>query len=138
MLAPRPGVSGGLVQRDYATGGSGKGVRGPIDHLSRLLGGVRFLQRRAGILCQQGPAERSPTLPRLSGSGEAGTNRGRPARVPCRDLRQLRWPGDGALCAAQRQAGVLQLLLRQGQGRHADGVGEGLTSTRKLATHEPT
>ncbi len=116
----RRGRSGGLVQRDYARGGSGEGVRGPIAYLSRLLGGVHLLQRRAGVLFEQGPAERPPTLPGMPSGGEAGTDRRRPAGISRRDLRQLRWPGHGPIRAAERPPRLLQLMLRQGPSRNAE------------------
>jgi hypothetical protein len=129
--------SGGLVQRDYARGGSGEGVRGPIAYLSRLLGGVHLLQRRTGFLFEQGPVERSPTLPGMSSGGEAGADRRRPAGISRRDLRQLRRPGHGPIRAAERPSRLLQLMLRQGSGRNPKRVRNRLTSARPTAD-EPT
>jgi hypothetical protein len=123
--------TGGLVQRGYARGGSGEGVRGPIAYLPRLLGGVHLLQRRAGILFKQGPAERPPTLPGMSSGGKAGTDRRRPTGVSCGHLRQLRWAGDGPVRATERPPRLLQLVLRQGSGWNDQRVGDRLTTDRE-------
>jgi hypothetical protein len=84
---------------DHATGGPGERVPGSNPHVPGLLGGVHLLERRTGLLCQQRTLERSTTMPVLPGRCEAGALERRAARVPRRDLRQLRGPGHGPVCA---------------------------------------
>ena len=99
--------------------------------LSRLRRGVQLLGRRAGLLCQQGPDQRPPALPVVPSGRQARPLERGPARVPCRDLRGLRGSGRRAVRATQRSTGLLQLLLRQGPGRHAHrGAGDRLAMAR--------
>jgi hypothetical protein len=59
--------------------------------------------------------------PVVQGDSQAGEDRRWTEGVPCGDLWQLRWPGDGAIRAAERPPGLLQLVLRQGPGGNDGG-----------------
>src|SRR4029079_16660236 len=106
---------------DDATGGSGEGVPGPNSDLPRLFGGVHVLRRRAGVFLEQRPAQRPAAVSVVQGDCEAGEDRRWTEGVPRGDLRQLRRPGDGAIRAAERPPGLLQLVLRQGPGWNDGG-----------------
>ena len=105
----------------------GEGVSGSHDHVSRLLRGLRLLGRRAVLLLDEGPPERSTAVPGLPGRGQACTNRRRSTGVPCGRLWRVRRPGGRAVRATQRSARLLQLVLRQGARRYDRRVRQRLT-----------
>ncbi len=131
----RHSPAGPQLRQGAGRQGGAERVRGSDASLSGLLGGVRVLLGRAGLLREQGPAERPPALSLLSRGGEARPDGGRTTRISCGHLWHVRRSGHRSVRPQERSAGLLQLVLRQGprSGSRA-GSGLRLTCDRPRAT----